>query len=115
LVNISNVFTVIFFLKVRVPDWLGVLQSGREFNTSLRRARQSRPNFAPRLIVELNDVYNWVLRDFDGRTGSPIRVAPAQEVMDHESGDVDEEGVEVKENEIEVPESSMNSWFLVLS
>nr|CAD2124528.1 unnamed protein product [Meloidogyne enterolobii] len=88
---------------VRVPDWLGVLQSGREFITSLRRARQSRPNFAPRLIVELNDVYNWVLRDFDGRTGSPIRVAPAQEVMDHES-DVDEEGVEVKENDVEVPE-----------
>uniref|UniRef100_A0A915PCR9 Uncharacterized protein n=1 Tax=Meloidogyne floridensis TaxID=298350 RepID=A0A915PCR9_9BILA len=76
---------------------------GREFITSLRRARQSRPNFAPRLIVELNDVYNWVLRDFDGRTGSPIRVAPAQEVMDHES-DVDEEGVEVKENDVEVPE-----------
>ncbi|CAK5077955.1 unnamed protein product [Meloidogyne enterolobii] len=88
---------------VRVPDWLGVLQSGREFITSLRRARQSRPNFAPRLIVELNDVYNWVLRDFDGRTGSPIRVAPAQEVMDHEPGDVDEEGVEVKESDIEVP------------
>lgn len=85
---------------VHVPDWLGVLQCGREFFNSLLCARQSRPLYSPRLIVELNDVHNWVPRDFDGRTGSPIRVTPAQEVMDHESSDVDEEGVEVKETDL---------------